>query len=143
MRDYLNEGGKVLYTGQYAGGLEYTASPGPALRPDGANEQCVTPQPAPDPPIVLARCSGDLGQDDLLQYWFGAYLTAPTPEPTRRRASRSASTGSASRSTGLSWGFNGADSAQNQFHASSFITTSGILLMPDVYPQFESDAPAT
>ena len=39
--------------------------------------------------------------------------------------------------TGLDWGFNGADSAENQDHSNSFITTSGIL-DPDVYPQFES-----
>ena len=39
--------------------------------------------------------------------------------------------------TGLEWGFNGAESAENQNHSNSFITTSGIL-DPALYPQFES-----
>ena len=38
---------------------------------------------------------------------------------------------------GLTWGFNGPDSADNQSSSSSFVSTSGIL-SPDEYPQFES-----
>ena len=39
------------------------------------------------------------------------------------------------------WSFNGADSAENQDHNASFITTSGLLPVAD-YPQFESRAVA-
>ena len=41
----------------------------------------------------------------------------------------------------MGWDFNGADSAANQVHTASFLTTSS-LLPPDQYPQFTSGAPA-
>ena len=76
VRAYLNEGGKVLYTGK-SRGHQYTPAHGAQLYdPTEANERCTTP-PAP----TLRRClilygspSSDL-QNDVLEYWFGAFLT--------------------------------------------------------------------
>ena len=76
VRSYLNEGGKVLYTGQFAG-HQYTQGHGPQFYdPTEANARCTTP-PAP----TLSRClilygspSSDL-QGDVIEYWFGAFLT--------------------------------------------------------------------
>ncbi len=71
MRDYLNEGGRMLYTGQNAG-AQYTPSLGAQFYdPTEANGMCTDP-------LVNYRCraaagSGD-GQGDVLEYWFGAYL---------------------------------------------------------------------
>ena len=59
----------------------------------------------------------------------------------RTPAIRSTSTASTTRSPGLSWGFNGADSAQNQTTNSSFIATGDFLKVTDPaasFPQFES-----
>ncbi len=134
VRDFLNEGGKVLYTGQYAGS-QYTPNLGDQFYdPTAENAQC---RANPD---VLARCrllggSGDL-TNDVLQYWLGAYL-AVDDAGTDENGDLLDVLGVDEPLTGLDWGFNGADSAGNQAHSNSFITTSGIL-DPNLYPQFES-----
>ncbi|MDR6906464.1 hypothetical protein J2X63_002150 [Agromyces sp. 3263] len=134
VRDFLNEGGKVLYTGQYAG-TQFSSNTEQLYDPTAADEQCTASDE------VLVRCrllGGSPSSDhtnDTLQYWLGAYLAVD-------------SAGNADEGlldvlgvdtpfTGLDWGFNGADSAANQDHSNSFITTSGIL-DPATYPQFES-----
>lgn len=133
VRDFLNEGGQVLYTGQYAGS-QYTPTVGTQLYdPTEANEPCRTAGG------ILERCralggSGDF-TNDTLQYWLGAYLAisdAGTGEDGLLDV-----LGVDEPLTGLDWGFGGADSADNQGHSNSFITTSGIL-DPQQYPQFES-----
>ena len=50
-------------------------------------------------------------------------------------------TGTASPFGGADWTFNGGDSAANQTHTASFLTTSSLLGGND-YPQYSSDAPA-
>ncbi|MBM7505168.1 M14 family zinc carboxypeptidase [Agromyces aurantiacus] len=134
VRDFLNEGGKVLYTGKYAGS-QYTPNVGTQFYdPTEANEECRASED------VLVRCralggSGD-GTNDMLQYWLGAYLAVDDAGTTDEGDILDA-LGVGEPLDGLAWGFNGADSAQNQTHSNSFITTSGIL-NPDDYPQFES-----
>ncbi len=90
-------------------------------------------------PLVNYRClatfgSGD-GQGDILEYWFGAYLMnygAGLDDDGNVFPLN----GVANPFVGLDWTINGADSAQNQTVASSFITTSGILPVAE-YPQFD------
>jgi hypothetical protein len=134
VRDYLNEGGRLLYTGKYAG-HQYAPGHGIQLFDPFENAQC-------SDPAITPRCrpltgSGD-NVGDVLEYWFGAGLVnedAGTADP--EVPSLFDVVGIDDPLTGLEWGFNGPDSAANQDHSASFITTSG-LLDPDVYPQFES-----
>ncbi len=134
VRDFLNEGGRVLYTGQFAGG-QYTPNVGTQLYdPTAANAECRAD------PAVQIRCralggSGDF-TNDVMQYWLGAYLTVDNAG-TAEDGSILNVLGVDTPLADLDWGFNGPDSAQNQAHSNSFITTSGIL-DPAVYPQFES-----
>jgi hypothetical protein len=134
VRDYLNEGGKVMYTGQNAG-VQASANQQQLYDPTAANAQCSSS------PAVAARClivygspSSDL-QNDVLEYWFGAYLL--------NLGAGAGDTdffgilGVDTPFSALSLVLNGGDSADNQGNANSFITTSGIL-PPSVYPQFTS-----
>lgn len=134
VRDFLNEGGTVLYTGKYAG-FQFSANTEQLYDPTAADEQCSA---SPD---VAARCrllggspSSDL-TNDTLQYWLGAYLLVDDAGTTDEGLLDVL--GVDTPFTGLDWGFNGADSAGNQDHSDSFITTSGILPVAQ-YPQFES-----
>jgi len=134
VRDFLNEGGQVLYTGKFAGS-QYTPNLGDQFYdPTEENAQCVVDDE------VLDRCrapggSGDF-TNDMLQYWLGAYITVDDAG-TAEDGNLLDVLGVDTPFTGLDWGFNGAESADNQNHSNSFITTSGIL-DPAVYPQFES-----
>ncbi len=133
VRDFLNEGGQVLYTGKYAASQFTPNIPGQFYDPTEANAQCQAD------PAVLIRCrapggSGDF-TNDVLQYWLGAYLAVDNAGTTDDGLLDVL--GIDTPFTGLEWGFNGADSAENQNHSNSFITTSGIL-DPALYPQFES-----
>ncbi|MGH3029574.1 MAG: M14 family zinc carboxypeptidase [Gaiellaceae bacterium] len=134
-RAYLNEGGKLLYTGQRAGATENGVHGGQFFDPV-ANEQCVV-----GGALVLDRCQFIADKNDFIQYYLGALLynsgggTDPdTGEPF-------AVEGVSDPYSGANWSFNGADSAQNQRHTASFLTTSS-LLKPETYPQFASQAPA-
>jgi hypothetical protein len=134
MREYLNEGGRVFYSGRNAG-AQFTPNLGAQLYdPTAANAMCSSS------PTVAGRClalsgSGD-GQNDVLEYWFGAYLMNygagldDNGDPFNVN-------GTDNPFNSMSWGLNGPDSADNQTVASSFITTSGIL-PPATYPQFTS-----
>lgn len=132
VRDFLNEGGQVLYTGQY-GAAQYSPALGNQLYdPTEANGLCA--DTAVRPRCRVLGGSGDF-TNDTLQYWLGAYLVvgdAGTGEDGLLDV-----LGVDEPLTGLEWGFGGADSADNQGHSNSFITTSGIL-DPQQYPDFES-----
>ena len=63
LRDYLNEGGKLLYSGKYAG---FASSADGAYFYNPFEEQqgeCTTPQQYPCLPLL----------NDFEQYWMGAY----------------------------------------------------------------------
>jgi hypothetical protein len=133
VRDYLNEGGKVLYTGQNAG-FQFTANTAQLYDPTAANAQCTSD------PAITARClflngSGDL-QGDVIEYWFGAYLLN-AGAGVDADGNPFGILGTDTPFSSLSLVLNGGDSANNQLNANSFITTSGIL-PPAVYPQFTS-----
>ena len=125
VRDYLNEGGKLLFAGKYAGlaqgtngGLRYAPS-GPECGTEG-NTSCL--------PIL----------DDFLQYYLGAYSyidgggTAADGKPHPVK-------GVGGAFSGFNSTLNGGDSANNQDHTAAFLTTSSFL-PPAQFPQFASSA---
>ncbi|MGW6935595.1 M14 family zinc carboxypeptidase [Lentzea sp. NPDC054927] len=137
VRDYLNEGGKVLYTGKYAG-HQYASGHGTQLYDPFANAQCSTLADA------ALRCrplagSGD-NVNDVIEYWFGASIINEGAGHDENGDTFGVK-GVADPHTGLAWGLNGLDSAQNQDHTASFLTTSGLLPV-DQYPQFASNVTA-
>ena len=133
-RAYMNEGGRVLYTGKNAG-LQFSPAAGnQAYDPKG--EGPCNPNPAYDPRRCLfLQGSGD-GMNDVLEYWFGAYVYAPG-DGERDDGGVFDVDGIDRPFEGLSWGFNGPESADNQNTGGSFVSTSGILPKEE-YPQFDS-----
>jgi hypothetical protein len=122
VRGFLNEGGRLLYTGKYAGyedafGYEYNLETNAPCNPNSDADGC----------IFLA--------DDFLQYYLGAYIYNDDAG-TRPNGKLYDVFGSDTPFSGLRWAFGG-PSANNQDHSASFIATSGIL-PPAVYPQFTS-----
>ena len=135
LREYVNEGGRVLYAGQNAG-AQYTPNVGTQLYdPTAANQRCQGAPPLP----AANQCkplpgSGDT-MNDVLEYYFGAFLLnfgAGVGEDNVFDV-----IGIDTPFNSLTLLFNGADSAQNHTNANSFISISGIL-PPSVYPQFRS-----
>jgi hypothetical protein len=126
VRAFLNEGGGLLYTGKYAG-LQYAG--GYAFDLEG-NRACGVDPEASCQPL----------SDDFLQYYLGAYVFNLSAGVTDTGEIYGVN-GIADPFVGTSWGINGADSANNQDNANSFITTSGIL-PASTYPQFTSWAAA-
>jgi Zinc carboxypeptidase len=138
VRDFVNEGGRVLYTGKHAG-QQYTTGLGTQLYDPFQNRECRAD------PAVLAGClalsgSGD-SQGDPIQYWFGASVTTPDGGIDAATGNPFDAAGIAEPLAGLTLGFNGADSAQNQDANSSFIATGDFLKVTDPqgsFPQFAS-----
>jgi hypothetical protein len=138
VRDFINEGGRVLYTGQHAG-QQYTPALGDQLYDPFENKQCSAD------PAVEARCLSLLGsgdsQGDPIEYTFGAAITTLDGGLDPNTGDPFAISGIDTPLEGLSLGLNGADSAQNQVSDSSFITTGDYLKVTDPadsFPQFES-----
>ncbi|MGH2653334.1 MAG: M14 family zinc carboxypeptidase [Actinomycetota bacterium] len=126
-RSYLNEGGNVLYNGQWAGlqyafGYEFDPEDNDPCNPDATGDRC------------------DPLSDDFLQYYLGAFLYQDEAG-TAEDGSILDVVGTQEPYEGTSWGFNGPDSGDNQIHSAGFLTTSSIL-DPQEYPQFDSHAPA-
>jgi hypothetical protein len=140
VRDFMNEGGRVFYTGRRAG-QEYTGVLGTQFYdPTAEDAQCSTLPPTVDERRCLPlNGSGDL-IGDVLQYWLGAYIVN-LDAGNNDSGGLFDVNGIGAPLTGLHWGFNGAESAGNQTNSSSFITTSGIL-PPATYPQFQSSVAA-
>ena len=137
VRDFVNEGGRVLYTGQ-AAGQQYTPALGDQLYDPFENKQCRAD------PTVQARCLALLGsgdsQGDPIEYMFGATITTPDGGIDAKGNPFDVS-GIDDPLTGLSWGFNGGQSANNQVTNSSFISTGDFFEVTDPadsFPQFES-----
>ena len=127
VRSYLNEGGRLFYTGKYAGfqnafGYEFQPETNAACNPnDNGEDGCQ----------ALA--------DDFLQYYLGAYAYNDEAG-TAANGKLYDVVGVADPFTSLSWSFGG-PSANNQDHSASFIATSGVLPVA-TYPQFTSVASA-
>ncbi|MEV0155913.1 M14 family zinc carboxypeptidase [Micromonospora sp. NPDC050686] len=126
VRDYLNEGGKVLVSGKYA--LFAQAANGSYAYRPGAPPECTNPSDVACLPLL----------NDFQQYYLGAYNyvsdggTSADGDPYPVR-------GSAGAFTGFAGDLNAAGSAGNQDHTASFLTTSSFL-KPDKFPQFASSA---
>ncbi|MEV6268102.1 M14 family zinc carboxypeptidase [Kribbella sp. NPDC051936] len=129
VRDYLNEGGKLLYTGKYAG---FASNQDGAYYYNPFEEQqgeCTTPQAYPCLPLL----------NDFEQYWLGAYSQVDnsgsdsngTPFPI---------TGTSGAFNGFAGTLNGGDSANNQDHTNAYVLTSSVLPAAQ-FPQFASSAP--
>ncbi len=126
MRQYLDEGGRLLFTGknaglQYADGYEFDLERGLACNPDSAADGC------------------EALSNDFLQYYLGAYIYNDDAG-TKANGQLYDVLGVADPFGGLTWSFGG-PSANNQDHSASFIATSGIL-PAQTYPQFDSWASA-
>jgi hypothetical protein len=134
-RDFMNEGGKLLVTGQFA--LE------------GAWEQQTFNPLGPTPPNPFCPSSTSLGNgfenspegqptpcqfvaDDFQQYWLGAFTTLDGGDPALAELQELPPLGSST------FGLNGSDSAGNQANLYRFLTTSDVL-PPAEYPQFTSN----
>jgi hypothetical protein len=138
VRDFINEGGRVLYTGKQAG-QQYTPGLGTQLYDPFENRQCRAD------PAIQARClalsgSGD-SQGDPIQYFFGATITTVSGGLDPDTGEPFPVDGIDNPFNGLSFDFNGPDSAQNQDNNSSFIATGDFLAVTDPagsFPQFES-----
>ncbi|MEA2272393.1 MAG: hypothetical protein QOI98_1101 [Solirubrobacteraceae bacterium] len=136
VRDFINEGGKVFYSGKYAG-LQHAF--GYAYDPDqgsgNGDGPCMDPSDAFDG--ALSECIPL--QDDFLQYYLGAYTYVDDSgtvfdgngDPTGLYPVK----GKANPFTGTTWTFGGTDSAQNANHSATFIVTSSIL-DPNLYPTY-------
>ena len=138
VRDFVNGGGRVLYAGQRAG-QQYSTSLGTQLYDPFNNEQCSAD------PAVLAGCLALSGsgnsQGDPIEYMFGAAITTAGGGSDPNTGDPFDVSGIDDPLEGLTWGFNGADSAQNQASNSSFIATGDFLKVTDPadsFPQFES-----
>ncbi len=133
VRQYLNEGGKLFYTGQWAGGTENGIG-GNQLYDPVANQQCVG-----GPPEVTARCLNWGDKNDFLQYHLGAYLYV-SDAGLDENGDPFAIVGTDEPFAGpppSGWTLGGATSADNQVHNASFLATSGIL-DPATFPHFDS-----
>ncbi len=145
MRAYMDEGGRVLYTGKRAG-MQYTGVGGVGNQfydPKG-EAVCRPVNQAMDPRQCLLLRGSTQGGDqiqDVLQYWFGGMVQIANDGTDPSTGTLFGLNGISSPFEGLSWALNGPGSANNQDTNSSFVTTSGVLPV-DEYPQFESRASA-
>jgi Zinc carboxypeptidase len=142
VRDYVNEGGRVLYTGQRAG-QQYTTGLGTQLYDPVANQQCSAD------PAVRARCLALSGsgnsQGDPIEYMFGAAITSPGGGIDGNTGQPFDIAGIDAPLDGLTWSVNGPNSAKNQTIDSSFIATGDFLKVTDPahqFPQFASSPAA-
>jgi hypothetical protein len=136
VREYLNHGGNLLYTGQWAGATENNIAGAPVYYDPVANQQCVM-----GGVLSLARCLRFDDKNDFLQYYLGDYIHNISGGIDPETGEPFPVDGTDAPYMGMSWSFNGADSAQNQANAASFLTTSSVLPVAQ-YPQFTSDARA-
>jgi Zinc carboxypeptidase len=138
-RAYMNEGGRVLYTGKNAGKQYSGAAVGSQFYDPKGDGPCligVDSNPAFDPRrCLLLRGSGD-GVNDVLEYWLGGAVQV-ADDGNNPAGGLFGVNGVDDPFGGLSWAFNGPDSANNQNSSSSFVATSG-LLPPDEFPLFDS-----
>ena len=139
-RAYMNEGGRLAYTGAWAGQQFVRAGAVGQQFYDPKGVGPCDPRPAGFDPrrcLALAGSPNGDGINDVLQYWLGAYVLVPLDghDPA---SGHFAVDGIANPFGGLSWAF-GPDGAANQNMSASFVSTSGILPR-SAYPQFNSTA---
>ncbi|WP_068926332.1 M14 family metallopeptidase [Planobispora rosea] len=132
VRDYLNEGGKVLHSGETAAyyGLLGATLGGVYYGLDGA----------PDADCVVTTFDGFFEEclllaDDFAQYYMGVYGRTSRSGPT-------GVTGTGTPLTGTSATFGGPAVADNPLNEAGSLQVTGDVLPPDEFPQFRSSASA-
>ncbi len=129
VRSYLNEGGKLLYTGKNAG-LASGADGLYFYEPDvPAQPECTVRTQPPCLPLA----------NDFLQYYLGAFSYVDNGGSDSNGDAYPVK-GAAGTFNGFVSPLNGGDSANNQDHTASFLTTSSFLPKAQ-FPQFSSSAP--
>jgi hypothetical protein len=118
-RAYLNEGGRLLYTGKYAGyeqafGYEFNIETNAPCDPNSDSDDC------------------QALSDDFLQYYLGAYIYNDDAGATPNGKIYDIFGIDDPFAEGLRWSI-GTPSAGNQDHSASFIPTS-TLLPPNRFP---------
>jgi hypothetical protein len=139
MRAYMDEGGRVAYTGKRAGQQYSGAAVGTQLYDPKNEGPCNPPNATWDPRRCLWLRGSQFGGDsvnDILEYWFGGAIQVVDDGFDANR-NPFGLLGVDSPFEGLSFALNGPESANNQDSHTSFVATSG-LLDPTVYPQFNS-----
>jgi hypothetical protein len=130
VRDFLNEGGKLLLTGreaggQYFGGLEYPQFGGPT-------------------PIAGGYCSGDVTvadtciplSNDFFQYWLGGYIYA-TGSGVDADGNVFDAVGTGDPFSGAVYTFlQGDDGNQDDFNGAGSALVTSSILTPDKFPWF-------
>ena len=127
VRDYLNEGGKLVHTGetaQYYGILEGNI---------GGIYYGLNGDPSADCVVVSSFDECLFVADDFSQYYLGAYSRAPVELPTSVLGS--------GRLAGVTGAFGGPAIAANPLDEAGTFTPTSAVLPPEEYPQFAS-APA-
>jgi hypothetical protein len=142
VRDYLNDGGKLLVTGQQAlaaawGNFAYNPLGTDTHSFCNANttdqDEAVNVPPGQSEPCQPVS-------DDFIQYWLGAYTSVTAAEGDDVANLLFNRAGGVFGTTAFN--LNGADSADNQASVLSLVPTSDILPR-DVFPQFDSTSSIT
>jgi hypothetical protein len=141
-RAYMDQGGRVAYTGKTAG-QQYSGAAVGTQYYDPKNEVMCHPNNRPDDDYWNRRClllrgsvfGGDL-VNDVLEYWFGGAIQV-AGDGFASPGVPFDLLGADDPFNGLAWTLNGTESTNNQDSNSSFVATSGIL-PPDRFPQFLS-----
>jgi hypothetical protein len=130
VRGYLNEGGKLLFTGEQAG---YNLVQQFVYNTEGGPPYCDSPD------VPLGACIPL--SNDFLQYYLGAWQSNTLAEADKEGKAKmdgmQASFGPSPFGP-LTVSFNGAESADNQDYAYTLSPTSTVL-PPDEYPLFRSE----
>jgi hypothetical protein len=130
VRDYLNEGGKLVHTGETA---QYSGSLGSTL---GGIYYGLDGDPGADC-VVTTDLFSDclLLADDFAQYYLGAYARSTAPFP--------AGFDGRGRLEGVSATFGGPAAAQNPLDEPGTFTVTSDVLPVEQFPQFASQAAGT
>ena len=138
-RAYMNEGGRLLYTGAWAAQQYVRAGAVGQQFYDPKGEGPCNPLPAGFDPrrcLALAGSPSSDGINDVLEYWLGAYALAAGDGQDPDTGENFPVNGIDTPFTGMRWLF-GPDGADNQTMSASFVSTSGILSRTE-FPQFNS-----
>ena len=130
VRSFMNEGGKLLYTGQNAA---FAATSGVyGYNPQGEPPYCDSPNPLGDYTAPFNRCV--LVSDDFLQYWVGAFRhtkAAGSTGPGDLAQDKAAVTARPLRLAApfgtQPFTLNGGTSKDNQAHLSTALTTQSVV----------------